>query len=173
MPITITSRWTGSIVFSVETPSLKLALEAGVKSRADLRDAHLTGADLMRADLTDAHLTGAVLRDAHLTPVRDDLWAVLSAAPAEVGGLRTALIEGRVDGSTYEGTCACLVGTLANVRHCKYTEITGLFPNSRRPAERFFLAIHRGDTPENSAFAKLAVEWIDAWLANVRGAFAT
>ena len=156
----ITSRWTGSILFSLDTPSLKLALEAAIKSDADLRDADLTRADLRGADFTGADLT----------PVRDDLWAVLSSAPAEVEGLRTALVEGRVDGSTYEGECACLVGTLANVRQCKYSAITGLSPDSRRPAERFFLAINPGDTPENSVEVKLAVEWIDQWLATTRGA---
>ncbi len=32
--------------------------------------------------------------------------------------------------------------------------------DSRRPIERFFLGINKGDTPENSEFAKLAYEWI-------------
>ena len=41
----------------------------------------------------------------------------------------------------------------------------------RQAAQRFFLGINQGDTPENNQFAKLAVEWIDEWLANVRAAF--
>ena len=143
----IKSRWGGTVLFSIETKSFKLAVEAGVKGDADLR-----GADL--------------------TSVRDDLWAVLSSAPAEVEGLRAALMDGRVDGSTYEGDCACLVGTLANVRHCKYDQIQGLAPNSSRPAEVFFAAIRKGDVPVKSQHATLALEWIDTWLANMRAAFA-
>lgn len=50
--------------------------------------------------------------------------------------------------------------------------IKGLTPNSERPAERWFLSIQKGSTPENNAFAKLAVEWIDQWLSNMRKAFA-
>ena len=86
-------------------------------------------------------------------------------------GLRAAIAEGRIDGSTYEGDCACLVGTLANVRHVRYDAIPSLRPNSSRPIERFFLAIRKGDTPETSTFSRLALEWTDEWLANMRAAF--
>ena len=98
---------------------------------------------------------------------------MLSSAPTEVEGLRQALLDGKVDGSTYEGECACLVGTIAHVRHCKYDEIPGLTPNASRPAERFFAAIKPGDTPETSQFSKLAVEWVDEWLKKMHDAFAT
>ena len=148
-------------------------LTGAVLTRADLTDAVLTDADITRADLTDAVLTDADITDAVLTPIRDDIWAVLSSTPAEAEGLRLALIEGKVDGSTYEGECACLVGTLANVKHCNYTSIPGLKPNSARPAERFFLAIRPGHTPETSQLAKLAVAWIEDWLTRMRVAFGT
>ncbi len=161
------SRWSGKVLFGIETDSLKLAVEAAVKSRADLGGADLRGADLRWADLG-----GADLRGADLTSIRDDLWAVLSSCPAEVDGLRQALLDGKIDGSTYEGPCACLVGTLANTRHCRYDAIPGLTPNGSRPAERFFLAIKPGDTPENSQFSKLALEWVNQWLANMKAAFA-
>lgn len=222
MKFEITSRLSGFVLFSLETESLKLAVEAAVKSAADLREATLYGADLHGADLhgadlrganlygadldganlygadlyaadlreatlrganlgratlhgADLHgadLGGATLEVADLTPIRDDTWAVLSSAPAEVEGLRQAILDGRIDGSAYEGACACLVGTLANVRHCKYNEIAGLEPNSSRPAERFFAGIKPGDTPENSQFSKLALEWVDQWLTNMKAAFA-
>jgi uncharacterized protein YjbI with pentapeptide repeats len=138
---------------------------------ADLRDANLRGADLRDADLCGADLRGADLRDADLTGIRDDIWAVLCSAPREVESLRLALIEGRVDGSTYEGKCACLVGTLANARQCGPTEIPSLKPNASRPAERFFMGIKKGDTPETNQFSKLALQWVDEWLANMRSAF--
>src|SRR3990167_6442464 len=82
-----------------------------------------------------------------LEPIRDDVWAVLDRAPREAKGVLMALREGRVDGSSYSGTCACLIGTIANLRHCDYEVLT---PDESRPAERFFLAIRPGDTPENS-----------------------
>jgi hypothetical protein len=145
---------------------------------ADLTEADLTGADLTEADLTGANLTGANLtganlRGANLTPIRDDLWAVLCASPHEVLALRQSLVEGRINGSSYEGDCACLVGTLANARHCTYEEIPGLQPDSSRPAECFFSCIKIGDTPATSQFSQLALEWVDQWLANMQAAFGT
>jgi hypothetical protein len=97
---------------------------------------------------------------------------VLSASPAEVPGLRAAIAAGRINGSSYEGDCACLVGTLANVKGCWYESLPALKPNSTRPAERFFLSIKIGDTPETSQFSALALEWVDLWLTNMRRAFA-
>lgn len=146
MLIEIKSRWSGSVLFSLETSTLKLAVEAAIKSGVDLR-----GADL--------------------TTIRDDYWAVLSAVPAEVQGLRDVIFEGRINGSSYHGECACLVGTIANVRHCAYDSIDTLKPDSSRPAERFFLAIKNGDKPETNQFSKLALEWTDQWLSNMRAAF--
>jgi hypothetical protein len=67
MKIEIKSRWSGSILFSLETDSLKLAVEAAVNQGANLRDANLRGANLTGANLTGANLTGADLRDANLT----------------------------------------------------------------------------------------------------------
>ena len=142
---------------------------------ANLDDAHLRGADLRGAYLEDANLTGAnltganledaYLEDAHLAPIRDDLFEVLAAAPHEVGGLRQALAEGRINGTAYEGECACLVGTIANLQHCHYRAIPGVRPDSSRPIERLFLAIRPGDTPENHPVATIVAEWIDAWRA--------
>ena len=102
-------------------------------------------ANLGGANLRNANLGGANLSGANLTPIRDDVWAVLSAAPAEVPALRAALAEGR---------------------------IPGLAPNSLRPAEMFFRPIKPGQTAETSQHVKLALEWVDQWLANVRAAIA-
>ena len=103
--------------------------------------------------------------------VRDDLWAVLSAAPKEVDGLRLALAEGRVNGSTYQGKCACLVGTIANVRGVNFDSLDLLKPNSGRPIERFFMSIREGDKPDTNPFSQLALGWCDEWVANMRDAF--
>jgi uncharacterized protein YjbI with pentapeptide repeats len=247
----IKSRWTGDILFSLETDSLKLAVQAAVKQGAYLEGAYLEGADLKGADLKGAYLKGAdlegadlkgadlkgadlkgaylkgadlegadlkgadlkgadlegaylegadlegaylegaylkgaylkgadlegaylegaYLKGAYLEPIKHDLWAVLCSAPAEVEGLKQALIAGKVDGSTYTGECACLVGTIANVRGCNFESLGSLKPMASRPAERFFLGISKGDTPKKSQFAKIALEWIEEWQANMRTAF--
>jgi len=156
-------------------------LSAANLSDANLRDADLSAADLSAADLSDANLSAANLsaadlsdanlRAADLTAIRDDFWSVLSAAPAEVEGLRASLIAGKIDGSSYEGECACLVGTLAKVRHCDYEAIPGLKPDSSRLSERWFTGLSPGDTPETSAVAKVTLEWIDDWLGRMRAAF--
>jgi Pentapeptide repeats (8 copies). len=154
MKVEIKSRWSGNILFSIEAASMRFALEAGVKQGANLKG---------------ANLEGAYLKGANLVPIRDDFWAVLSSAPAEVMGLRKALIEGRVDGSTYTGECACLVGTIANVKGSSYDDLPVLKPNAQRPAERFFLNIKKGDTPETNSVSKTVLEWLDQWVENIKG----
>jgi uncharacterized protein YjbI with pentapeptide repeats len=61
MKFEIKSRWSGSVLFSIETESWKLAVEAAVKSKVSLADANLAG-----AYLADANLAGAYLADANL-----------------------------------------------------------------------------------------------------------
>ena len=63
----IKHHWNAKVLFSLETDSLKLCLEAAVKTGADLTGAYLTGAELKGADLRGAYLTGAYLRGAYLT----------------------------------------------------------------------------------------------------------
>jgi hypothetical protein len=138
---------------------------------ANLRDANLSYANLSYANLIGANLSYANLIGANLTPIRDDLWAVLSSAPGEVAGLIEALKNGRVDGSTYEGECACLVGTIANVRGVGFNELGSVKPNSSRPIERFFIGISEGDTPETNSVSKLALEWSEQWLHAMTAAF--
>jgi len=67
----IKHRFSGSVLFSLETESLKLCVEAAVKDGAnlygaDLRGANLYGADLCGADLYGANLYGADLCGADL-----------------------------------------------------------------------------------------------------------
>ncbi len=134
-------------------------------SGADLSGTNLIRANLSGADLSGTDLSGTDLSGADWAGTRDDFVSVLNSCPAEVSGLRTAIVEGRIDGSTYTGACACLVGTIANVRGESPYSLPDLAPNNNRPAERFFLGIRIGDTPESNPLSKLAVEWIDAWSA--------
>jgi len=145
-------------------------------SGSNLSDSNLRGSNLSDSDLRGSNLSGSDLRDSNLrgsdlTPIRDDIWAVLSSAPSEVPALIAALKAGRVDGTTYEGECACLVGTIANVRNMHYRGLDSLTPNPSRPAERFFLSINKGDTPETNQFSKLALEWSEQWLTTMQDAF--
>jgi len=71
MKIEIKNRWTGSVLFSCEADSMKLAVKLAIGASvnlcdADLCDADLCGADLRYADLRGANLCGADLRYADL-----------------------------------------------------------------------------------------------------------
>ena len=173
MSFDILNRWTRAIAYHSESASdVRAAVLEAINSGADLREADLSGAYLSGAYLRGAYLRGADLRGADLITIRDDFWSVLAAVPEEIPALRIALIKGRVDGSTYQGPCACLVGTIANAKHCAYDNVPGLAPNSSRPAERFFLGITKGSTPETSQFSKLAVEWLDDFDSRMKAAYA-
>jgi len=66
MKFEIKHRFSGAVLFSLETESMRLCVEAAVESSADLRGANLCDADLRRIDLRGADLSGANLRDADL-----------------------------------------------------------------------------------------------------------
>jgi Pentapeptide repeats (8 copies) len=141
-------------------------------ARANLTDADLTRANLTDADLTDANLARANLTDANLQVFKQDLIAEVLRLPNELDALRAAIIEGRIDGSTYSGECACLAGTLAKARgHENYFgrnidvgPIT-FHAESSSPRERWFMMISKGQTPENNQAARLALEWLDEAIA--------
>jgi hypothetical protein len=162
---------------------LKVALEIAVRDRASLDGASLVGASLVRASLVGARLDRASLvgaslvgasldgaslvgasldraslDKAQLRTYRADLFDILLRAPREVEGLLKAVREGRINGSTYEGECACLVGTIANVRGCSVDTID--YRDSSRPAEQWFMLISPGQTPENHEPSKLVEQWI-------------
>ena len=181
---------------------LGFAIKTAVKNRAILRDTDLSGAILRDTDLSGADLSGAILSDtdlrgailrgailrdtdlsgailsdtdlsgADLSDIKSDLIAEILKLPNELEFLRAALVEGRVDGSTYSGECACLAGTLANAKGiAQYSgeEIaangTPFKADAYSPRERWFLAIKKGDTPETNPAAKLALEWVDEAIA--------
>ena len=59
MKFEIKHRWSDLVLFSLETESLKLCVEAAVKSRANLSRANLCRANLSDANLCRANLSGA------------------------------------------------------------------------------------------------------------------
>jgi hypothetical protein len=125
---------------------------------ANLSDAYLRGADLRGADLSGANLSGAKgLDDDALRHVIADYWMILSMARHEVPTLVAALRNGRIDGSTYTGECACLVGTLDNAG------AKGLPHVASSPAELWFTMIHEGDKPGDESAGGFAATKALAW----------
>ena len=203
--IQIKNRYTGSIIFELETEnnSIKKTIEAYIEkskpyradlTRANLADADLTRANLTRANLTVANLTRADLTYANLTVAnltranltradltyanltvanltradllrfKNDFWRVLLFAKNEIPALRQALIDGKINGSAYEGECACLKGTIANAMHCDYNAMPGLVADISEPSEQWFLQIQIGMKPETSNVVKITVSWIDEFV---------
>lgn len=94
MKFEIKNRFDGSIIFSIETETIKLAVEAAIKSSADLSYAdlsyaHLSSADLSYANLRSASLRSANLRSANLSSA-DLRYANLSYANLSYADLRYA-----------------------------------------------------------------------------------
>ena len=152
--------WTGRAPHAVEIPDetleqwrFRAALEIAVTARVDLAN--------LAAEF-GANLDGANLDGASLRPIKADLFLILTSARAEAPGLLAALRAGRIDGSVYEGECACLVGTIANIRH---VPVESLERDAARPAERWFLGIRKGDTPATNPVAKITEGWIVEFLA--------
>jgi hypothetical protein len=137
-------------------------------SSANLSSADLSSANLSWANLSSANLSWANLSSANLSWVREDLRSRLDRVVAEVPALLDALTAGKINGSVYEGECACFVGTVANVRGCHYEDkirMADLRPDSESPTEKWFLGIRVGDTPDNSQIAAITSDWICEWLA--------
>jgi hypothetical protein len=141
---------------------------------ANLRGADLRGADLGDADLRDADLGGADLRGADLRDVKQDFLAEVLRLANELEFLRSAIVEGRIDGSTYSGDCACLAGTLAKSRYPNHKYdgypidvAPGVIfhTSSHSPREVFFTAIRPGDTPENNGASAIALAWTNEAIA--------
>jgi hypothetical protein len=139
---------------------------AMVLSDRETEEANAAVERLVRRSTIAAGLTrpGCGPTHAELESSREDLWEVLwSATQEEISAVRAALVEGRIDGGTYYGECACLIGTIANARGCDVYSLGSLGPAPDRPIEHLFMRISRGDTPQSNPIAKLIVQWIDEW----------
>jgi hypothetical protein len=139
---------------------------------ANLYGANLYGANLYGADLRAANLRGADLRGADLEKLPQDfinqasrdMLFIFEKLKGELPFLREKLVKGEVDGSQYEGDCACLIGTLgkADGGVDKVCQVIPYYEKGTHNAgENWFLNIKKGDTPENNEFAKHALKLID------------
>jgi uncharacterized protein YjbI with pentapeptide repeats len=137
-------------------------------SYANLSSADLSSADLSYANLRYADLSSADLRYADLSSIKTDVFYVLLKGKEEIAFLKKNIIEGKIDGSTYDGECACLSGTLEHgakitngvTETVKVASILSCRQPSR-PAERFFLGIKKGDTPGNNQVSAIVLSWIE------------
>ncbi len=67
MKYEIKNRFSGELIFSFETESMKLCVEAAFRAGTNLSRANLSGVDLYRANLSGANLSGADLSRANLS----------------------------------------------------------------------------------------------------------
>jgi uncharacterized protein YjbI with pentapeptide repeats len=139
-------------------------------SFADLRSADLSSADLRSADLSSANLRSAKnIPQSYVNLASRDILFVLLNLKKEVPALRKSLIAGRVNGSQYEGDCACLIGTLANADG-GLDKVCSAIPfyqmGTENPGEAWFLNIREGDTPETNPFSAHAVALCDLVIKN-------
>jgi uncharacterized protein YjbI with pentapeptide repeats len=136
-------------------------------SGASLRGANLSGADLSGADLSEADLSEADLSRADLRSIKHDIWGVLLYNRAEVAAHLEQLKAGRVNGRLYKGECACLVGSLCNLRGIDAElpdSVIGMPKNAHSLAERWYMGIWPGDTPQTSPIVALTVDWINEFI---------
>ena len=137
MKFEIKSRWDASVLFSLETDSLKLCIEAAVKSRAHLENANLGSADLRGANLVSANLRGAHLRGAHLgnaNLVSADLrGANLGGADLRGANLGSAHLGGALNTELALAQTAILPsdGPLFGWKKCRNNVLVGLFIPSK------------------------------------------
>jgi hypothetical protein len=138
---------------------------------ANLRDANLIGANLRDANLRDANLIGANLRDANLRAVKADMFMLLLEAITEIPNLKKSIIEGKIDGSTYEGECACLCGTLEKSEDVDLRVRIHDLRDHNRPIEKLFLNIKKGDTPQTNQVSKLVLDWVEEFEVKINRFF--
>ena len=134
---------------------------------ADLYEANLRGADLYGANLRGANLRGADLKNlpqSYINQCSRDMLFVFQSLKSELPALRKLLIEGKVDGTQYEGDCACLIGSLGNIDGGidKVCETIPFYDKGlHNYGEQWFYQIREGDTPKTNQFAKHALKLID------------
>jgi hypothetical protein len=144
MKFEIKSWLTGGVLFSIETESWKLAVEAAVKSRADLSRADLSRADLSGANLYGANLSGANLYGADLSG------ANLSRADLSGANLYGANLSGaNLSGANLSGyICVGPIGSRqawlwARWEEEKYIVHTGCFVGSLNEFEKRVKETHK------------------------------
>ena len=118
MKFEIKSCYDASVLFSLETESLKLCVEAAVKSGAYLSGADLSGADLggaylSRANLSRANLGGANLGGTNLDGANLSGANLKDAKEAEYSLAQTTIVP---ETGGFQGWKKCLNGVIVRLR---------------------------------------------------------
>ena len=132
--------------------------------RANLTEVNLSGALMAGANLNPINLTGTTLRHANFDAVKKEFFEKNDCQPNEVAGLRKWIIEGRIDGGSYEGLCCCYVGSLERLAGRNGSSIK-IERDALSAIEILFTNIIAGDTPFDNPVSALVLEWIDEWLS--------
>ncbi len=155
LKIEIKNRFTGKVIFEFESENntIKNTVMKALEANANFSNANFSNADFSNANFSI---------------IKSDFFYVLLNAKKEVGFLKQAVIDGKIDGSTYSGECSCLSGTVERsaIIHNGAEQEKNVKKildcrASSRPAERFFLAIRPNDTPENNQAAKIVLGWFE------------
>ena len=114
-----------------------------------------------------------------LDQAKEDIYDIYDKNPKEVIGVLKAIDEGSIDGTLYTVVCACLIGTIGQLRGIAEkraynlgveTQLLDRFNSEIRevnfasPAEQFFLKIFKGDTPIDNEYSKFVKKWTIEWL---------
>ena len=144
---------------------------------ANLRCANLKGADLAGADLAGTNLRGAYLEGVKEIPIdmqnyfKKDLLYVLQNCPIkDVEQLKERIVNGKINGSQYNGECACLIGSLYQIEGLRNesefakSHIPYYGCGLHNPSEQLFWQIKEGDKPADNQFSKMALDVIEVYL---------
>jgi uncharacterized protein YjbI with pentapeptide repeats len=110
----------------------------------------------------------SALKTGALESVKNDFFGRMLRQKNEVPFLKQAIIDGKINGSQYEGDCCCFVGTIAKAAHCNYKELPKLKPDSDSPTEKWFMALRPGYTPANNSVAKITFDWIEEFESYIK-----
>ena len=130
MKFEIKHRFTGKVLFSLETKSLKLCVEAAIKQGAYLRgaylrDAYLQGANLQGAYLRNADLRNANLQDAYLRDAKNisKYWTTnLYFLKDQIGKIRAYKLVNEKNEGPYNGGIVYEIGKTVSVKNADCNE---------------------------------------------------
>ena len=166
--IKISIKSVGRIVlfeYESEDNTIKKTVERAISSSANLRSANLCSADLRSADLRSADLKDIInLPQSYINQCSRDILFIFRSLKKELPFLKEKLLAGEIDGTQYEGKCACLIGTLAKAngeinKVCQ--TITFYDKGLHNFGEQWFYQIKKYDTPDNNFFAKHVLKLIN------------
>ena len=159
---------------------LSAGYSASALRRAGYSASALLSASYSASDLLSAGYSASALRRAGYsasdvlsleTSCKEDVQAKAKKMDRdEAAFVAQQLRLGLLDGSTYGAvdSCGCFLGTAARAAGktvSEYCQFHGIKKDGSSPAEKWFMDVSIGDTPENNYAAQKGVEWIEEVLA--------